>query len=62
MALFVSKNLYLVINGQYWLMKFPAGDIFQMLGKVGNVRAKTPVKKHLFEANFKFWEDFLLMF
>ena len=24
LALFGSKNLYLVINGQYWLMKFPA--------------------------------------
>ena len=50
LALFGSKNLYLVINGQYWLMKFPAGEIFQMLGKVGIVRAKTSVKKHLFDA------------
>ena len=33
-----------------------------MLGKVGNVRAKTSVKKHLFEAIFKKMgrEDFLL--
>ena len=34
-------------------MKFPAGEIFQMLGKVGIVRAKTSVKKHLFEATVK---------
>ena len=30
------------------------GEVFQMLGKVGNVRAKTSMKKHLFEASFIF--------
>ena len=30
------------------------GEVFQMLDKVGNVRAKTSVKKHLFEASFFF--------
>ena len=37
-----------------------------MLGKVGNVRAMTSVKKQLFEASFNFLkmgrEDFLLLF
>ena len=31
------------------------GEVFQMLGKVGNVRAKTSMKKHLFEASFIFF-------
>ena len=42
------------------------GEVFQMMSKVGNVRAKTSVKKHLFEARIKFFkigrEDFLLLF
>ena len=29
------------------------GEVFQMMSKVGNVRAKTSVKKHVFEASFK---------
>ena len=31
------------------------GEVFQMLGKVGNVRVKTSMKKHLFEGSFIFF-------